>query len=153
VSEPFRFDQAWVLPVPPAELWTLLARTDRYTDWWSWLHDFDADGFVPGTTARCTIRSPLRYSLRCAVHLDDVEPHDHITTTVTGDLRGPARLDLGPHPEGSTARLQWSVTVAAPPLAALAVLARPAMEWAHDRVLAVGFEQFLRRAIGDGRPV
>jgi hypothetical protein len=152
VTEPFRFDHTWVLPVGPTDLWDLIGRTDRYADWWSWLHDFDADGLTPGTTARCTIRSPLRYSLRCAIHVEDVVEHDHITTTVAGDLRGPARLDVRPHPDGSTAQLRWAVTVADPALVALAVVARPAMEWAHDRVLAIGFEQFLRRAIGDGRP-
>jgi hypothetical protein len=151
MTRPFRFDHAWVLPIPPADLWAVLARTDRYPAWWSWLRDFDAEGLVPGTTARCTIRSPLRYSLRCAIHLDDVEPYAHIATTVAGDLRGPARLDLRPDPAGSAVRLRWSVTLAGGQLAAVAMVARPAMVWAHDQVIGLGFEQFLRRAL-DGRP-
>lgn len=150
MTKPFRFDHSWVVPAPVPELWDLLGRTDRYTDWWSWLHEFDAEGLVSGTTARATIRSPLRYSLRCTIHVDEVEPRHHVTTEVDGDLRGPARLDIRPDPSGSVARLQWSVAIADPPLAALSVVARPAMEWAHDQVIAIGFEQFLRRAVGDG---
>ena len=150
MTKPFRFDHTWVVPASVEDLWDLLGRTDRYTDWWSWLHEFDAEGLVPGTTARATIRSPLRYSLRCAIHVDEVEPQHHITTNVDGDLRGPARLDVRPDPAGSAARLQWSVAINDPPLAALSVVARPAMEWAHDQVIAIGFEQFLRRAVGDG---
>lgn len=150
MTKPFRFDHSWVVPAPVDELWDLLGRTDRYTDWWSWLHEFDAAGLIPGTTARATIRSPLRYSLRCAVHVEDVEARHHVATKVDGDLRGPARLDVRPDPAGSVARLQWSVAIADPPLAALSRVARPAMEWAHDQVVAIGFEQFLRRALHDG---
>lgn len=147
MTTPFRFDRTWVLPTPPADLWELLERTDQYVIWWSWLRELDAAGLAPGTTAQCTIQSPLRYSLRCTIHVEEVEPHASITTTVDGDLRGPARLEIGPDPAGATARLRWSVALTDPALAALSRVARPAMSWAHDRIVAIGFEQFLRRAL------
>jgi uncharacterized protein YndB with AHSA1/START domain len=152
VTRPFRFDRTWTLPVTPARLWSILGRTDEYVTWWSWLREFEATGLESGTTARCTIQSPLPYSLRCAIQLDEVVAGERISTTVDGDLRGPAVLVIREHPDGATARLAWSVTLGDPMLAALATVARPAMAWAHDQVVAIGFRQFLDRAVGTTAP-
>ena len=43
MSAPFRFDRIWTFPVPPAELWAVLERTDDYVSWWSWLREFETD--------------------------------------------------------------------------------------------------------------
>jgi hypothetical protein len=147
VARPFRFDRTWVLPTPPRDLWEVLGRTDDYVTWWSWLRAFDSPGLHEGATARCTIQSPLPYSLRCLVHVDEVRPGRAVLATVDGDLRGAARLEIRPDPEGSAARLAWSVTLGDPVLAALSRVARPAMARAHDQVVAIGVQQFVRRAL------
>jgi hypothetical protein len=153
VSTPFRFDSAWSLAVPTEELWEVLGRTDEYGTWWSWLRDFEAPGLHEGATARFTIRSPLAYSLRCSIRVDEIRPRQSIITTVDGDLRGPARLEITPDGGGVTARLAWSVTLTNPHLAGLARVARPAMAWAHDQVVRRGFEQFLHRALAPPVPI
>ncbi len=155
MGAPFRFDRTWVFPVPPDRLWTVLARTDRYPEWWSWLRELEADGFERGANADCVIQSPLPYALRCTIHVDEMLPPTTIATTVTGDLQGPARLEVRAVPEGCTARLVWALTPGSRMLRRLALVARPAMLWAHDRVVAVGVEQFRRRALapaGELRP-
>ena len=151
MGAPFRFDRTWEFPVPPDGLWAVLRRTDRYPEWWSWLRELDADGFETGATARCVIQSPLPYALRCAIHVDEMRAPATIVTTVTGDLQGPARLELRAAPDGCTARLVWALTPGSLMLRRLALVARPAMLWAHDRVVAVGVEQFRRRALTPAR--
>ncbi|MBK5287127.1 MAG: SRPBCC family protein [Acidimicrobiia bacterium] len=146
----FRFDRTWWFSASPDELWAALTRTDEYPRWWSWLREFEADAIRPGVTARCRIQAPLPYSLRCDIRVDRVVPGSVIETTVSGDLRGPARLEVAPATTGSTARLVWSVDLTDPVLSRAARFGRPLMAWAHDTVVATGVEQFRRRALGPG---
>ena len=147
VAAPFRFDRTWWFPVPPEQLWAVLNRTDQYPTWWSWLREFDTDGFEAGANADCTIQSPLPYALRCTIHVDEMRVPEAIVTSVTGDLEGPARLEVSRAEEGCNARLVWSLTPGTPLLRNLARFGRPAMVWAHDRVVATGVDQFRRRAL------
>ena len=151
MSAPFRFDRIWTFPVPPAELWAVLERTDDYVTWWSWLREFSSDGLYAGSRARCLIQAPLPYALRCDIQVLAVEPGVSIATQVGGDLRGPARLDVAADPAGSTARLSWSLELGNPVLDRLARFGRPLMSWAHDVVVALGVDQFRRRALSGGR--
>jgi hypothetical protein len=147
VAAPFRFDRTWRFPVPPEQLWAVLNRTDQYPTWWSWLREFDTEGFEAGTNARCVIQSPLPYALRCTIHVDEMRAPNAIVTTVTGDLCGPAQLEVRNVADGCTARLVWSLTPGNPMLRRFAIIGRPAMIWAHDRVVALGVDQFRRRAL------
>lgn len=150
MTAPFRFDRTWSFAASPDELWAVLNRTDDYVEWWSWLRAFEATGIEPGATAHCTIQSPLPYALRCTIQVDDVQAARAVRTTVAGDLRGPARLEIAPADDGSTARLVWSLELGNPVLAGLARFGRPLMAWAHDVIVATGVEQFRRRALGTG---
>jgi hypothetical protein len=158
VPSPFRFDRAWHFAVTPSELWTTLSHTDRYTEWWPWLRTFSLDdpasddaadmgALATGRTARVVIQAPLPYQLHCTVHVDDAELEQRVVTTVDGDLQGPARLDLRPVDGGTDARLAWSFELREPLLRALAVLGRPAMAWAHDRIVERGLAQFEGHAL------
>ncbi len=147
MARPFEFDRSWVFPIPADDLWDVLVCTDEYVSWWPWLREFETVGLERDATARCTIQSPFPYSLRCSIHVDELEAPHSIVTTVDGDLRGPARLDIRPDGDRSEARLTWSVTLADPLLAACSRVARPAMAWAHDQVIALGVEQFRRHAL------
>ena len=150
MSAPFRFDRVWTFPVPPADLWAVLERTDDYVSWWSWLREFSSDGLHAGGRARCVIQGPVPYALRCDVRVLEVRPGVTVVTQVGGDLRGPARLDIAPDSAGSTARLSWSLELGNPVLDRLARVGRPVMAWAHDVVVALGVEQFRRRALAPG---
>ena len=147
MAVPFRFDRSWSFPLPPDALWAVFERTDAYLDWWSWLREFESDGLRPGTTARCTIQSPLPYALRCTIRIDAVTAPELVVATVDGDLRGPARLEIVGDGDGSVARLVWALGLGNPVLAGLARAGRPMMAWAHDVVVAAGVEQFRRRAL------
>ena len=144
---PFAFDRTWDFPVSPHELWATISRSDRYTDWWGWLRECDADGMHVGSVARCVVQAPLPYRLRFEIEIDDVAPAELVATTVRGDLEGPARLELAPFDGGCRARLAWHLELRDPVLRRLALVARPAMTWAHDRVVALGVEQFERHAL------
>jgi hypothetical protein len=144
---PFRFDRRWVFEVPPDELWRVLSRTDQFPTWWKWLRRFDSDGLVEGGESRCVIRGALPYSLSFAVRVVELQPPSLVRADVSGDLAGPARLEIEPHPDGSTARLVWEVDLRSPILRPMVRVARPLMEWGHDWVVDTGIRQFERHAL------
>jgi hypothetical protein len=96
------------------------------------------------------IQSPLPYQLRLEIEVERAEPPRAVETYVRGDLDGPARLEIAPASDGSTARLVWDLELRDRWLRNFAVLGRPLMVWAHDRVVAMGVDQFRRRALEDG---
>lgn len=150
---PFTFDRRWRFDVPVADLWAAVSRVERFPEVWSWLDHFEAEGLRPGATARFSVRPPLPYRLHVTVVVDEVEPERCVTVTIGGDIEGPARLEVAPLDSGgSEARLAWTLRLRRPALVRLERLARPAMVWGHDTVVAIGVRQFRRRALGATRP-
>lgn len=147
---PFAFDRAFDFDVAPDVLWKVLDRTDQFPVWWRWLRAFDMDGVAglrEGAQARCVVRGPLPYSLRFTVAVRRIVPERLVETDVSGDLEGPARLELEPAAHGTSARLVWSVRVVDPALRATARVARPVMEWGHDWVVNRGVRAFRGRSV------
>jgi Polyketide cyclase / dehydrase and lipid transport len=146
VPSPFRFDRSWHFGLGPAELWATLAQTDRYRAWWPWLREFRLDGggdaLTTGAVAHVVIQAPLPYQLRCTIRVDDATATERLATRVGGDLTGPAHLELRASEDGTDARLAWELELRAPVLRSLAIVARPAMAWAHDRIVERGLAQF-----------
>jgi hypothetical protein len=152
VPSPFRFDRSWHFGVSPAELWATLSHTERYRGWWPWLRSFDVDGdaddaLTTGRVAHVVIQAPLPYQLHCTVHVEDAVRNQRLVTRVAGDLSGPARLELDPVDGGTEARLAWELELEAPLLRVLALVGRPAMAWAHDRIVERGLVQFEGHAL------
>ena len=135
----------------PAELWSTLAHTERYREWWPWLRSFEVEGngdaLATGAVAHVVIQAPLPYQLHCTVRVDDAVRNERIVTTVDGDLAGPARLELHAVDDGTEARLAWELDLRAPVLRSLALVMRPAMAWAHDRIVERGLGQFEGHAL------
>ena len=150
MTRPFRFDRTWRFDgVPVDRLWAAVSSPQRFPAWWSWLDDADLPpSLEPGVVARFTVRPPLPYALRFAVAIDDVVACERVDVTVDGDVAGPATLEVRSTERGSEARLVWSLAIRRPVLARVERVARPAMVYGHDLVVAVGVRQFRRRALG-----
>jgi uncharacterized membrane protein len=149
VGSAFVYDKTFGFAVPRDSLWDALNDTERFPEWWPWLRSFDATGskLVPGTVAHCAVRAPLPYTLEFEVRIERVVAGESIDTVVSGDLEGPARLEVGGGGGQSSARLTWSVELQLPFLSAASRVARPVLLWAHDRVVSTGVEQFRHRAL------
>jgi hypothetical protein len=151
VGTSFLYDRTFDFAVGSDVLWDALTDTNRFPQWWPWLRSFDAGGLAPGSVASCTVKAPLPYTLDFRVHIQRVDAGRSIDTHVSGDLEGPARLELACAGEASTARLTWAVELRAPVLSAASRVARPVLVWAHDRVVSTGVEQFRERALSRPR--
>ncbi|MET0326454.1 MAG: SRPBCC family protein [Ilumatobacteraceae bacterium] len=143
-------DRRYPFPVPPDALWSALAATDDYQGWWPWLRAFDADGLRTGDEWRCTVRPPLPYTLRFTIHLDHVDEPRLVTSRVTGDISGVARIDIAPTADGSEIHLRSALTPSNRAFGFLAAIARPIVRRGHDWVLDTGAQQFVSRALAEG---
>lgn len=144
---PFDFDRRFDLRATPEQLWGVLQQTERYPVWWSWLRELEGGELREGAVARVLVQAPLPYKLRLEINVERVVTHELVDTQVRGDLHGPARLEVEETAEGCTARLVWSLELRDSLLRPLSLVARPAMVWAHDRVIEIGFREFERRAL------
>jgi hypothetical protein len=146
-------DRRYQFDFRPDALWSAIAETDRYPDWWSWLTEFDADALVTGDVWLCRVRPPLPYTLRFAIHLDEVVEPVAISAHLSGDIVGRARIDVAPHDEGSEVRLRAALAPGNRAFALIARMARPLIERGHDWVLDTGAAQFAHRAVESSAPL
>ena len=138
----FAFDRSWTFTVPREALWSRLSDTSSFSAWWPWLRAFDPVPIEQGATTRCAIGPPLPYVLTVDLTVARVVESESVDVEVDGDLRGPARLELGDGDRGSTARLHWTLEVQRPMLRRAAIFGRPVLQWGHDWVVRSGVEQF-----------
>jgi hypothetical protein len=140
-------DRSYWFPMLPDALWSALAETGDYRCWWPSLTDLDADRLVAGAVWRCTIRPPLPFALRFAIHLDDVVRPTLVTAHISGDIAGTARLDVAPHGKGCDVQLTSTLAPSNRTLGMIETLARPIIRRAYNWMLDTGARQFLRNAI------
>ena len=152
MPQAFDYDRRFEFAVSPETFWETISRTESYPAWWTWLREFESDGLRDGAHTECVIRAPLPYALRVTVDVERAVPPERVETRVSGDLDGPARLEITPTPMGCAARLVWSLELREPWLARLARVTRPVLTWAHDRIISSGVRQFERVALSDAAP-
>ncbi len=150
MPSPFEFEGRWRFSVAPEELWQAFCQTERFPQWWPWLRTLESAGLVEGGVSHCVVRAPVPYALSFTVAILELAPPRAVVAAVSGDLEGPARLDVVAQPGGSEARLSWVLDVRSPLLRAAALVARPLMNWGHNWVVDTGVRQFRSRALGDG---
>lgn len=129
-------------------MWSLVSDTAAFPRLWPWLRSFEPAPLERGATTHCAIGAPLPYLVRLRIEVVDLIPERLVVVDVNGDLRGPARLEIGPTPLGSSARLVWDLELCRPLLRRAARVAAPVLRWGHNRVVDRGVEQFRRAALG-----
>lgn len=152
MARPFRFNGQWSFSATPDQLWRAFSETERFQEWWPWLRTLESAGLVEGTVSRCVVRAPVPYVLTFTIAILEVVPRRLVVAAVSGDLEGPARLELAAQPGGSQARMSWDLEVRAPLLRAASRVARPLMDWGHNSVMDTGVRQFRRAALGEQAP-
>ena len=147
MARPFFLDRSWRFDVSAGELWSVLSRTDDFPRWWTWLHRFESDGLVEGTTARCLVRAPVPYSFAFELDVLRVVPERLVETRVHGGMEGDARLEIVPDGPACDARVSWELDMRDRLLRNAAVFARPLLVWGQQWIVDTGVNQFRRRAL------
>ena len=139
-------DRRYRFAVDPEQFWALIAEVDSYREWWPWLRSFDARGLDPGERWRCTVQPPVPYRVRFTVTLDEIVESSSISSTITGDIVGVARLDVAQRDDGCEIRLRSELAPDNRVLRLVAATARPLVSFGHNWVLDTGAQQFAERA-------
>lgn len=108
-----------------ATVWAAVTRTDRYRQWWPWLHEFDGSEFDVGARWRCVVKPPLPYTLHFDVVLTEVVDGDVVRARIEGDITGWATLTGIDVEAGCELRLTSELCPANPALRLVTRLARP----------------------------
>lgn len=152
VARQVGIDRHFVLPAPPAAVWSSLAATDRYRDRWPWLRRFEPDGgLARGSAWTCSVRAPLGYRVTFTIDLDEVDrAASVIAATVRGDINGGGKIALRPVGKHTELHLVTSAVPVRPLLRALTVVLRPVATWGHDRIIARGVHRLVAEMAASG---
>jgi len=144
---------AFEFALGPEQVWEAIGHTERFEGWWWWLGEMriDGPGLVPGAVLRGLVSPPVPYRMQVTVRLDECNAPARIDATVGGDLVGPASLRLAAHEAGTRAEVAWSLEMMQRPMRLAARVAKPLLQWGHDRVVEATVAGFRRHVEASGR--
>ncbi|WP_244929743.1 SRPBCC family protein [Nocardioides sp. W7] len=146
MSASYSFAAAWHLDASPEAVRDVVVDLERYPEWWPQVVAVAKLG-ADDAWVRC--RSTLPYTLDLVLHAVAREL-PVLEVAVSGDLSGEVRFVLSPSYDGTMLRLEQEVSVTGL-LGVLSPLARPVLEWNHDRMMR-GCVSGLRRRLACGPP-
>jgi carbon monoxide dehydrogenase subunit G len=141
----------FAFPIEPENLWAHLEQVDRFERHLGWLSEFrlDGKGLQSGSTLSGVITPPLPYRMRLRVDLRECRRPSHIVATVHGDLEGQAELVLMPEGGGTRVTAAWTIEMTQRSMRIAARVARPLLQWGHDRVVEMTVRGFRRHLATD----
>ncbi|MER5865407.1 SRPBCC family protein [Kitasatospora sp. NPDC002040] len=137
----------WLLPVPPAPVYSALRDVERYPQWWPQVRSVRR---LTDRSGELVIRSVLPYRLRLTATEQEQDPVAlTLAAGLTGDLVGWSRWTV--HPDGaagSRAVFEEEVRPAKPLMRRLAPVARPLFLANHAAMMRGGHRGLLRHLTG-----
>ena len=136
------FETDWELTAPIEQVYEVLSHPEEFEMWWpsvtrsALISEGHADGV--GARARYTIRSPLLYTMTFDLKTIEVERPSRLRMVVRGDLVGTGTFLLEPAGTGTRVRFNWHVATTKRWMNSAAIVAKPVLAWAHDRVMLEG---------------
>ena len=145
----------FAFPIGPEDLWAHLERVERFEQHLGWLSEFrlEGDGLKSGSTLSGVITPPLPYRMRLRVDLDECQQPSRIVATVHGDLEGQAELLLVADGAGTRVTATWTIEMTQRSMRMAARVARPLLQWGHDRVVDMTVRGFRRHLVASVPPV
>ncbi|MGI5351152.1 SRPBCC family protein [Streptomyces sp. CA-250714] len=132
----YRFRAAWRLAAPPARVFAVLGRAERYPEWWPQVRRLARTGEDSGTLR---IRSVLPYELSVTLRTSRRDPAAGILEIgMSGDMDGWARWTVRHHGTGTIAVFEQDVEVNRRLLRVLAVPGRPLFIVNHKLMMRSG---------------
>jgi len=140
----YGFLTTWLLDAPVEPVWDAIYDTDAWPTWWPGVRRVEE--LVPrgpdgvGGVSRFTFRSVLPYDLVFDMRSVRVERYRVIVGVASGELAGTGRWRFFGQDGVTAVTYEWDVETTARWMNVLALVARPAFSWNHDRVMRAGGE-------------
>jgi hypothetical protein len=143
----FNYRRGYHFDLGPDHLWDRLERLDQFERWWPWLTGFrvEGNGLSTGSVLSGVVNPPVPYRMRIRIELLECSRPDAIDARVGGDLVGDAHLRFSTEGQGARVEAIWTVVVLQPTMRLASRIARPVLQWGHDRVVEMTVASFRRR--------
>jgi uncharacterized protein YndB with AHSA1/START domain len=140
------YHASFVFSVPPERLWEEIEDVDSFEQWWAWLSELriEGGGLKKGAVWHGVVSPPLPYRMRITVEIEECERAKRIAAAVHGDLEGHTTLVFEGHGDGSLVEVAWTIEMMQLPMRLAARVARPLLNWGHDRVVEATVQAFER---------
>jgi hypothetical protein len=137
-------DRRYLFRADVEEVWHNMGRVEEFPDWWRWLRDFDiqGSGLETGGVLSGLVVPPIPYRFRVSIHMEDVQPNRSIRASLSGDLTGPAAVDLRQTTAGCELTIRWDVEMQKPSMRSASRFCRPLLVWGHDQVIEITLRRF-----------
>ena len=137
-------------PIAPVELWSLIEDPRHFEQWWGWLHDVECTDarIMTGSVLTGIIDPPVPFTMQARVVIDECEPPRRILASVAGDIAGTADLDVGGADREARVTIGWQVEMMQRRMRMATRVARPLLQWGHDRVVEAAVRGFRRQLTG-----
>lgn len=144
----YEFRSTWRIDAGRDDVYTALERLADYPIWWPQVRIVTPRGDL---THEFVCRSSLPYSLRFTTTPTVHDPvRGVLEATLSGDLDGFSRWTISSDSNGTTATFEERVVATKPLLRRLELVARPAFEANHSRMMRDG-ERGLRAYLASSR--
>ena len=147
---PYLFVDQWDVEAPQEAVFTALADSRTYPEWWTPVYLDVQGGGEPGLGSESSqhFKGRLPYHLRTHGRIVEYDPPRLVRAEVDGDLRGIGLWTLTPTPSGTHVRFDWQVYADRPLLRRLTPVLRPLFRWNHNWAIARamdGLEPYAQR--------
>ena len=136
----------FAFPTAPDVLWAMIEEPRNFERWWGWLHDLEStdEHITTGSVLTGVVDPPVPFTMQVRVTIDQYEPGRRIVASVGGDLQGPANLEISAPAggNGTHVAIGWDVEMKQRRMRVAARVARPLLQWGHDRVVEAAVRGF-----------
>ena len=148
----FKHNRTFLIEAPIERVWATTRSLAQLESWWAWLRDLHVsdEEVNEGTHFEFAVVSPLPYRLEIAATATEVIEPRLIRADITGDLRGPAEVELTAVAGGTEVALRWEVELISRPLRVAALASKPLMVWGQDwavRIAVAGARRNIEHAL------
>lgn len=138
----YRFVTTWQIEAPLQAVCDAICAPQGWPAWWRNVEQVEE--IAPGDTRgiggvrRYTWRGRLPYRLTFDIRVTRHEPLAVVEGIATGDVEGRGCWSFASEGAITSVRYEWQVRTTRPWMNALAMFARPVIEWNHNAVMQQG---------------
>ncbi|MCY6489338.1 SRPBCC family protein [Leptolyngbya sp. GGD] len=138
----YQFVTRWLIAAPIEQVWEEILNTKSWHLWWDAVDsvvDLEAgDSNGVGTVQRFVWKTPLSYTLTFNTRVIRLEAPIVMEAIAIGDVEGRGLWELTTLDRGTEIYYTWTVRTTKRWMNALAVIARPLLEWNHNIIMQQG---------------
>lgn len=138
----YQFITRWHIAAPIEQVWQAIVHSEDWHLWWQAIESVVE--LVPGppdavgNVRRFVWKTPLSYTLAFETRVVQVQSPTLLEVTAKGDVEGHGLWQLSSTERGTEAVYTWTVRTTQRWMNALALIARPVLEWNHNLIMRQG---------------